>query len=58
MLYVLFFKALGLCSYAVFGILSVLVGSSIHFPRDEMFASTVIFKFAPDGKNLRKVEFM
>jgi len=57
-LYVLIFKAFDLCSYAVYGIFSVLVGSSIYFPRDAIYVSTIIFKFAPDGKNLRKVEFM
>jgi len=35
----------------------VLSGSSIYFPLDVIYVSTVIFKFAPDGKNLRKVEF-
>jgi len=37
--------------YAVYGIFSVLVGSSIYFPRDAIYISTIIFKFAPDGKN-------
>jgi hypothetical protein len=36
----------------------VLVGSSIYFPRDAIYVSTIIFKFAPDRKNLSKVEFI
>jgi len=38
------FKAIGLCSYAVCGIFSVLVVSYIYFPRDVIYVSTIILK--------------
>ena len=43
---------------AVYRIFSVLVGSSIYSPRDAEYVSTIIFKLAPDGKIVRKVEFV